>query len=313
MDNVRRELDRWRAIFTNTAHKLARDRVSLSAGSLAYHWFLALFPAVIAVLGILSLVHVNQHRLASLTHAIEKALPSGVAGVFTSAVTAATTRDSSSVLAVVIGIAVAISSASGGMSALQQALDVAYEVPVDRKFFARRVKALPLMVATLVFGGSGAALVVLGAPIGAGIDGHLPVHGIAFTVVWTIVRWAVTLLLISLLFSIFYFIGPNRRVPKWQWLSAGGALATIVFLLASLAFSFYVTKFGSYGKTYGTFAGVAILIFWLYLTGLAVLVGGELNAELGRTGGSEGAKSIPHDYVASAANEAEKSGPVGGN
>lgn len=281
-------MDRWRVNLKNTAQKLIRDRVSLSAGSLAYHWFLALFPAVIAVLGILSLVRVNPHDLASLTHAIERALPSGVAGVFTSAVTAATTRDSSSVLAVVIGIAVAIWSASGGMSALQQSLDVAYEVPVDRKFFARRVHALPLMVATLVLGGSGAVLVVLGAPIGAGIDGHLPVHGIAFTVIWTIVRWVLTLLVVSLLFSLFYYIGPNHQAPQWQWMSAGGSLATVVFLLASLAFSFYVTKFGSYGKTYGTFAGVAILIFWLYLTGLAVLVGGELNAELERQAAAEG-------------------------
>ena len=301
--HTRLELGRWRAILKRTTQRLIRDRVSLSAGSLAYHWFLALFPAVIAVLGVLSLVRVNQHDLASLTHGIEKALPSGVAGVFTGAVTAATTRESASVLAVVIGIAVAIWSASGGMSALQQALDVAYEVPIDRKFFARRVHALPLMVATLVFGGSGAGLVVLGAPIGAGIDGHLAVHGIAFTVVWTIVRWALTLLVISLLFSIFFYIGPNRQEPKWQWMSAGGVLATVVFLLASLAFSFYVTKFGSYGKTYGAFAGVAILIFWLYLTGLAVLVGGELNAELERQAAAECADSTPQSH----ANKIERS------
>jgi membrane protein len=276
-----------RVTLKRIAAKISRDRVSLSAGSLAYHWFLALFPAVIAALGCLAISHIDARGVASLTHAIEKALPPGVATVFTSAVTAARTRESGSVLAVVLGVLIALWSASGGMSALQQALDVAYEVPVDRKFLARRVRAIPLMAATVLLGGSGAVLVVLGAPLGSGIEGHLPVHGLAFTVAWTSLRWALTLAAVSTLFSIFYYSGPNKRKPTWQWVSAGGALATGVFVLASLAFSFYVTNFGSYDRTYGTFAGVAILIFWLYLTGMAVLVGGEINAELERETSSE--------------------------
>jgi membrane protein len=288
--------DEWRAVFHRATKKIVHDRVSLSAGSLAYHWFLALFPAVIAVLGLFSLLHMSAHDVDSLTHALDKALPSGVAGVFTGAVTAATARDSASAVAIVLGIAIALWSASGGMSALQQALDIAYEVPVDRKFLARRLRALPLMAATLVLGGSGACLIVLGAPLGAGIEGHLPVHGVAFTVVWTIVRWSLTLILVSGLFSIFYFAGPNRGTAKWRWTTPGGTFATIVFVLASLGFSYYVTKFGSYGKTYGTFAGVAILIFWLYLTGLAVLVGAEINSELERQASSangSGERPIP--------------------
>jgi len=243
---------------------------------------------VIAVLGVLSLVHVHAHDVDSLTHAIDKALPSGVAGVFTGAVTAATARDSASVVAIVIGVVIAIWSASGGMSAQQQALDIAYEVPVDRKFLARRLRAIPLMAATLVLGVSGACLIVLGAPIGSAIEGHVPLHGVAFTVIWTLVRWALTLILVSGLFAIFYYAGPNRLHPKWRWTTPGGTLATMVFVLASLAFSYYVTKFGSYGKTYGVFAGVAILIFWLYLTGLAILVGAEINAEVERQTSDDG-------------------------
>src|SRR5581483_7082773 len=111
--------------------------------------------------------------------------------------------------------------------------------------------------------------------------------GTGFIVVWTVLRWLVTIVLITVLFSVYYFFGPNRETPRWQWVSPGGVLGTVIFLAASLGFSFYVAKFGSYGKTYGAFAGVVILIFWLYLTGLTILFGAELNSETERQAADE--------------------------
>src|SRR5258706_1139673 len=149
----------WRATVRRTLKEFKADRCTMAAGSLAYSWFLALVPALIALLGVASLVQFGSGTVHKLVSGLNKALPRGASGVFTNAVQAATSRTSQgSLTVVIIAVILALWSASSGMVALQTALDIAYDVPGDRTFLAKRLYAVKLLLATLGFGGIDSAL-----------------------------------------------------------------------------------------------------------------------------------------------------------
>ena len=157
----------------------------------------------------------------------------------------------------------------------------------------KRLDSLALVLATAELGGISTALIVFGAPLGEALRDNLP-FGSAFVVLWTLIRWVGGIAALTILFATYYYVAPYRETPKWVWVSPGGVLAAIIWLVASLGFSFYVANFGgSYAETYGSLGGVVVLLLWLYLSAIAVVMGGELNAELERQSAVQ-AGQVPH-------------------
>ncbi len=274
----------WREVLASAMRHMKVDRVTVAAGAFAFRWFLAIFPTILALLGVASLLSMPRSFAIELIHGTERALPSGAAQVFTEAIKQATLRTSRHLTATIVASVVALWSAVSGMVIVEQGLGIAYGVPRDRSFLAKRRVGLFLLIGGVILGGGASALSVFGTSIGDSIRHIAPVSGVAFEAAWDIIRWIVALILINLLFSMLYHFAPNRKSRGFRWTSAGAVVATVLWAIVSYGFSLYTTDFSSYGKTYGAFAGVAILIFWLYLTGLAILVGGEINAARERLG-----------------------------
>jgi membrane protein len=273
---------RLRAVQRSTFANLKVDRVNIAAGAFAFRWFLAIFPIIIALLGIAALVTVPSNVVINLIHGVGKSLPSGAAQVFTKALRHATTHPGADLSATIIASVVGLWSATSGMVIVEEGLDMAYGLPSDRSFLRKRMLAIPLLAGAAILGGSASALVIFGPQLGSLIKGSSIFGGAAFSSVWTVLRWVIALALMNLLFSLLYYLAPNRQRARWRLTSPGALLATVLWAIVSLGFSLYTTSFGSYGKTYGAFAGVAILIFWLYLTGLAILMGAEVDAAIDR-------------------------------
>lgn len=271
----------WRQVSRSVLVHVKRDRISVAAGAFAFRWFLSLFPVVIALLGTASLLHIPHHVVNGLVKGVGTALPSGAAAVLQRAITHAETSPATLSATIAAG-AVGLWAGLSGMVMVEETLNMAYELPQNRTFLRKRLLALPLLAAVVVLGGSASALVVFGPQLGRLIEHHAPALGPEVRVAWTALRWVVALLLMALLLSIIYHVAPNRRQPRWYLGSAGSLVATAMWAAISLGFSYYTTSFGSYTKTYGAFAGVAILIFWLFLTGVAIFVGAEIDAAVDR-------------------------------
>lgn len=278
------KMDKGESILRSVMANVRQDRVNVAAGAFAFRWFLAIFPIIIALLGIAALVTIPSSVVVDLIHGVTKSLPSGAAQVFTVALSHTKKHSGIDLSATVVASVVALWSATSGMVIVEEGLDMAYGLPADRSFLKKRLTSIPMLIGATILGGAASALVIFGPQLGNLINDSSTLGGSTFGVTWTVLRWIIALALMNLLFSLLYFIAPNRQRARWRWSSLGATFATALWAIISLGFSFYTTSFSSYGKTYGAFAGVAILIFWLYLTGIAILMGAEVDAAVERFG-----------------------------
>ena len=261
----------WKATVRRALKEVKDDRATLAAAGMAYYFFLAIFPAVVAAIGVLDLAGTSTE---GLVRTIRDTLPGGTGRVLVDAVEGRDPDDGASLAAAITGVALALWSASSGMVALQSGLDVAYDVAEDRKFVGKRLVAFALLGMTALLGG-------------------VPTPFIAGEGVVKVLGWIVTFPAVIVLFAFYYYLGPKRESPKFVWVTPGGIAGALLWILVSAGFGFYVGEYASYGKTYGSLAGVIILIFWLYLSALTILLGGELNAEVERQAERRGGEPQP--------------------
>jgi membrane protein len=263
----------WKEIALRLKTEVKQDQVPLLAAGVAFYALLSLFPAIIAGVSIYGLV-ANPDTVRNQIQRLTQLLSPQTADILGEQIKQITASAGGALgVATVLGILTALWSASSGMKALVTGVNMAYDETETRKFLKLRGLALLLTLGAMVLMGIALVLIVV-----------FP----AVTKDWaTALRWTAAaarfVLLAALLIvglAVLYRYAPDRDEPKWSWVSWGSGIATLLWVVASLAFSFYVGHFGNYNKTYGALAGIIILLFWLWLTAFMVLVGAELNTEM---------------------------------
>lgn len=185
-------------------------------------------------------------------------------------------------VALIAGLAAALWSASGYVGAFMRASNIIYETPEGRPIWKLRPLQMLVTLVMVILAAVVGVSVVLTGPIVDAIAAPLGLSSTA-VMVWNYAKWPVLVLIVLAMIAVLYYSAPNVRLRSFRWVSGGAFFALVVWLLASLAFAFFVANFGSYNKTYGALAGVIVFLVWLWITNVALLLGAELNAERERT------------------------------
>ena len=266
--------------------EIQEDDVFGRAAQLSYYFLLALFPLLIFLTSVIGIALGSEASLRqNLFSYLAQVMPPSAFSLIQATMLEISNASSGSKLS--FGLLAALWAASNGMGAITEALNIAYDVKESRPWWKHRLGAIGLTVALSVLIITALLLVLSGGRIVEFLAANFG-FGSVFITTWKIAQWPIVLAFMLLAFALIYYFAPDIREQKWTWITPGAALGVFLWLLASFVFRTYLHFFDSYSNTYGSLGAVIILMLWLYLTGLAVLIGGELNAELEHIAASMG-------------------------
>ena len=276
----------WRELAKRVWNEIQEVNVFGRAAELSYYFLLALFPFLIFLTSVIGLVLGSgtgtRHMLFNY---LARIMPPSAFQLIDNTMLEVSSSSSGGKLS--FGLLAALWAASNGLTAITDSLNSAYDVTETRSWWKRRLVSIGLTTALSVLIIGALILVVAGGRIAewlAGAYGFGPV----FPLTWKIIQWPVVLACMMFAFALIYFFAPDIREQKWKWLTPGAAIGVALWLLISIAFRVYLHFFDSYSATYGSLGAVIILMLWLYFTGAAVLVGGELNSEIENAAAQQG-------------------------
>ena len=270
----------WKAFAGRLWTRINDHDIFGRAAQLSYYFLLALFPLLlflITLLGYFAQAGSDlRHKL--LTYLATVMPSSAITLVYRTLDEISAARGGGKLS---LGILAALWAASNGMGAISDTLNAAYAVKEDRPWWKVRLVAIFLTIMVTVFIVVALGIVFYGGHIGDRVATHFG-FSTAFTIVWKILQWPIALLFLLLTFDLIYYFGPNISRPGRRFWTAGSATAVVLWLLISFGFRLYLHFFNSYSVTYGSLGALIVLMLWFYFTGLAILIGGEINSELER-------------------------------
>jgi membrane protein len=258
--------------------EIQQDEVFGRAAQLAYYFLLALFPLLLFLTSVIGLVLGSGTGLRhSLFNYLSQVLPGDAFKLVDSTMYEVSAASGGGKVA--FGILAALWAASNGMGAITDALNVAYDVKETRPWWRQRLTAIGLTVALSVLIIAALVLVLYGGKI---VDHVAWGYGFGelFRLTWKLLQWPIALAFMLISFALIYYLAPDLRDQKWTWVTPGSTIGVGLWLLISFGFRLYLHFFNSYSKTYGSLGAVIVLMLWLYLTGAAILIGGEVNSEI---------------------------------